>query len=195
MKYLWYNFYKAIPTETIDNIVENCLQEKLSKAAIGTKKSTNVTNGFVENLEYRNSEICFLDSEKHEPLYKHLWKYAIDANKHAYGFNISSIENIQFSVYDSAYKGKYDWHMDTFWTEDSLFHRKISMIIQLSNPSEYKGGQFEIEGVVPSKKDKNLMNQKGSIITIPSFATHRVTPVTKGRRLSLIAWVEGVKFR
>tara|TARA_R110002167_G_scaffold70564_1_gene199185 strand:- start:708 stop:1295 length:588 start_codon:yes stop_codon:yes gene_type:complete len=195
MKYMSYNFYNAIPTKTIDNIAENCLQEKLFKGVVGGKKSTNASNGFVRDLEIRNSEICFLDSEKHEPLYKHLWKYAIDANKHAYGFNISNIETVQFSLYDSAYKGKYDWHVDTLWTDDNFFHRKISIIVQLSDPSEYKGGQFELHGGEPSKKERKLMNQKGSIITFPSFVTHRVTPVTKGRRLALIAWVEGAKFR
>jgi PKHD-type hydroxylase len=195
MKHYWYHYFNAIPTDKIDNIVENCLKEKLSKGTIGTGEVTDSKEEFVENLETRNSEICFLDIEKHEPLYKCMWKYALDANKFAYGFDIDNIETIQFSVYDSSYKGKYDWHIDTFWTDDSLFHRNISMVMQLSDPSEYEGGQFEISGMDPTDEERELMNQKGSIITIPSVVGHRVTPVTKGRRLSLIAWVEGVKFR
>ena len=143
----------------------------------------------------RNSEINLLDVNKHKDLFDLIWRYAISCNKSCYGFDISNLENIQFSVYDSSYKGKYDWHIDTFWGNDSLYDRKISLIMQLSDPSEYEGGQFEIKDVEPTKKEKKLMNKKGSIITIPSFVEHRVTPVTKGRRLSLIAWVEGNKFR
>ena len=76
------------------------------------------------------------------------------------------------------------------------------MVLQLSDPSEYEGGQLELK---ESKKDKNSVSiseqdqkdimKKGSIIVFPSFFTHRVTPVTKGTRMSLVAWVSGPLFR
>ncbi len=189
MKYYWYNYFEAIPITTVDTIVENCLKEELNKGTIGTK------DGEYKDIKFRNSDVVLLDSNKYDELFQLMWKYALNSNKFCYGFDISNVENVQFSVYDSSYKGKYDWHIDTFWGNDSLYDRKISLIMQLSDPSEYEGGQFEIKNVKPTKEEKELMNKKGSIITIPSFVEHRVTPVTKGRRLSLIAWVEGNKFR
>ena len=189
MKYYWYNYFEAIPITTVDTIVENCLKEELNKGTIGTK------DGDVVDEDIRISNIKLLDIAKYEELFQLIWRYALNANRYAYGFDIANVENCQFSVYDSKDKAKYDWHIDTVWGNPSTFDRKISLIIQLSDPSEYEGGQFQVKGVFNTEEEKELMNKKGTIITIPSFVEHRVTPVTKGRRLSLIAWIEGTKFR
>ena len=189
MKHYWYSYYEALSPALVDSIVEKCLKEKLTKGTIGSK------DGFIVDKEYRNSDIKLLDKDKYKELFQIIWDYAINANKFAYGFDISNIEDCQFSIYDSSYRGKYDWHTDTFWVNQLNYDRKISLIIQLSDPSEYEGGQFEIKDVENSKEERESMNKKGSVITIPSFLEHRVTPVTKGRRLSLIAWIEGNNFR
>lgn len=191
MKFLSYSFFEAVPIDTIDGFVEECLKEELHKGTL--IRIDEIPNA--EDLEIRNSEVKLLDADKYGELFKLVWKYALESNKNAYGFDISNIENCQFSVYDSSYKGKYDWHTDTSWANESLYDRKISLIIQLSDPSEYEGGQFEVKDVALVEEERELMNKKGSIITIPAFIEHRVTPVTKGRRLSLIAWIEGTKFR
>ena len=189
MRHIYYNYYEAFPIDLVDSIRENCAKEKLEKGAIGTADGLRVVKSV------RDSDVNLLDRNKYSELFEMIWKYAQDANKFAYGFEISSIENVQYSVYDSEYKGKYDWHFDTHWANDTTFDRKISFIIQLSEPSEYKGGLFEIKGIKPTKDERENMNKKGTIMTIPSFLEHRVTPVTEGRRLSLIAWIEGAKFK
>ena len=189
MKHYWTYNDGAIPITLVNTIVEKCLKEELHKGTIGSR------NGDIVDLKFRNSDVVLLDSDKYDKLFQLVWKFALEANKFAYGFDISNIENVQFSVYDSSYKGKYDWHIDTFWAGGSLYDRKISLITQLSDPSEYEGGQFEIKNIELTKKEREGINKKGSIITIPSFVQHRVTPVTKGRRLSLITWIEGNNFR
>ena len=189
MNHCGYSYYGVLPSTVVDSIVEKCLKEKLEKGTIGTK------DGDVVDESFRISNIKLLDIAKYEELFQTIWRYALNANRYAYGFDIANVENCQFSVYDSKDKAKYDWHIDTIWGNPSTFDRKISLIIQLSDPSEYEGGQFQVKGVFESEEEKELMNKKGTIITIPSFVEHRVTPVTKGRRLSLIAWIEGTKFR
>jgi PKHD-type hydroxylase len=74
-----------------------------------------------------------------------------------------------------------------------MYDRKISIIIQLTDPSEYEGGEFEMDYQYeqPNKED---LKKKGTIIVFPSFIPHRVTELTKGTRKSLVAWVEGPKF-
>jgi PKHD-type hydroxylase len=73
-------------------------------------------------------------------------------------------------------------------------HRKLSMTIQLSEPNEYEGGEFEIDpefGVL----DQAVIKQRGTVLVFPSFLRHRVAPVTSGIRRSLVCWAEGPKFR
>ena len=71
------------------------------------------------------------------------------------------------------------------------------MILQLSEPVSYDGGVLAIENVIgiPSQEDYSAMKKKGTIIVFPSFIYHRLEPVTRGKRYSLVAWFEGPKFQ
>ena len=90
----------------------------------------------------------------------------------------------------------YDWHVDIGPTFAS--YRKLSMVIQLSNPEEYEGGDLQIFDPIVSDENfpyKSVPKKKGSIIVFPSFLPHRVTPVTGGIRKSLVWWVGGDHLR
>ena len=70
--------------------------------------------------------------------------------------------------------------------------RKISISIQLSRPEDYDGGDLELMyGTEPQKLDRT----RGAFIAFPSFMLHRVTPVTRGTRWSLVAWILGTRWR
>jgi PKHD-type hydroxylase len=70
--------------------------------------------------------------------------------------------------------------------------RKISVVIQLSDPTEYEGGELQ---VMNGEEPYRVCNkEKGSLIMFPSFLLHRVTPVTKGCRRSLVLWISGPPF-
>jgi len=116
-----------------------------------------------------------------------------DVNRDAFGLDIDTVPAIQFTEYDAADEGMYDWHVDTSWTQQVMYHRKLSMTVQLSPSSSYEGGdlQFENGAVLPV----DLIRPRGTAIVFPSFVRHRVTPVTQGKRYSLVAWMEGPKFR
>ena len=70
--------------------------------------------------------------------------------------------------------------------------RKISLSVQLTDPGEYEGGQLQL---YTKKNVQTLPKTKGSAIFFPSFLLHQVTPVTKGKRMSLVAWVTGPQFK
>jgi PKHD-type hydroxylase len=114
-------------------------------------------------------------------------------NKEFFNFDISSLhENLQYTEYDESYQGRYDWHFDV--GEGPLnCGRKLSVSIQLSDPSEYDGGdlQFSLDG------DRTVIAEKdqGTMIIFPSYLRHRVTPVTRGARRSLVTWITGPPFR
>lgn len=100
-------------------------------------------------------------------------------------------EDLQYTVYSSEDKGHYDYHMDNgFWADRAP--RKLSLVLQLSSPDEYEGGDLELlTGSEPFKARRDL----GILYAFPSYILHRVTPVTKGTRRSLVAWLTGPRFR
>jgi len=128
------------------------------------------------------------------------------ANKNSgWNFNITKKENNQFTIYGK--KQFYHWHKDHH--EDinkdpnSPFYntiRKISMTIQLSDPKDYKGGNLEFFLPNNSPEEKKITKTteilpRGTITFFPSFIWHRVTPVTKGTRYSLVTWFSGETFK
>ena len=73
--------------------------------------------------------------------------------------------------------------------------RKISFTILLND--EFEGGEFEIEAGSPANTERvhTVDLKKGDAILFPSYTWHRVKPVTKGTRHSLVGWVRGPQWR
>jgi PKHD-type hydroxylase len=143
------------------------------------------------NSEIRRSQVVFLETEgKYQWLYRRVWEAAQEFNRRFFCVDISGIEgNIQLARYDSADQGFYTWHTDF---ADLAPRRKISITIQLSRPEDYDGGDLELLFLnEPYKAEK----ARGTFFAFPSFAVHRVTPVTRGTRWSLVAWVAGSRWR
>jgi len=105
-----------------------------------------------------------------------------------YRFELSGIEPMQVARYTNS--GFYGWHADTGRGSSSF--RKLSLSVQLSGQEDYEGGDLEFQGVA---KGCNPLKEIGSAIIFPSFLHHHVTPVTKGTRWSMVAWIVGPPFR
>lgn len=103
-----------------------------------------------------------------------------------YGLN----EAFQYTVYEGSEGGYYGWHVDV--GEKNYEPRKISLSLQLSDPSDYEGGELELAA---GDGDYQAEKARGSLIAFPSFVLHRVVPVTAGTRKSLVIWVAGPEFR
>jgi len=100
------------------------------------------------------------------------------------------VEHLQYTVYDGK-EDHYTWHLDRGGSTSNT-PRKLSLVLQLSDPSEYEGGDLEIfDAPEPTKIEK----QKGLVVAFPSFVLHRVTPVTKGIRRTLVVWLTGPRFK
>ena len=116
------------------------------------------------------------------------WKYYIDG-----------IEDIQVTRYSEG--DFYDWHVDASnWNivrNGKECNRKISVTVFLNDPEEYEGGEFDLEIHSPLKdvRYESFKLSKGSIIVFPSDKWHRVRPVTKGSRYSLVIWNLGWPFK
>lgn len=139
----------------------------------------------------RRSMVTFIDPDQQNAwLYERLWLAAREANQNFFNVAISGMrEKVQLARYDATDQGFYTWHTDF---ADLAPRRKISMSVQLSRPEDYDGGDLELYfRDRPYQADRS----RGALIAFPSFALHRVTPVTRGTRWSLVIWISGPRWR
>ena len=138
----------------------------------------------------RVTTISWIPFKEMAPMYEHLDSFIQKANRNHFGFgDIRITENAQFTEYPEG--GFYDWHMDcdiVFSHEPPV--RKISMTILLNHPSEFEGGELQ----VGAKTKPNPLEQ-GKGIAFASFINHRVQPVTRGVRQSLVVWFGGTPLK
>lgn len=141
-----------------------------------------------KDLSLRNSQTSVLlhqDNSKwvHERLMKALQEYNAMMK-----FKIASLEQLQIQAYRPG--GFYSWHMDL--GEGHMSTRKISVVLLLSAPSQFKGGKLEFW--MGSDKGSAHVLEQGDAVFFPPYLLHRVTPVTAGLRHTLVAWVHGPAF-
>lgn len=142
------------------------------------------------NTHVRDSYVTFLfPNEVTSWIFQKLAGLITAANGQFFGFDLYSMEQgLQFTRYEAPGE-HYDWHIDR---GVGVGIRKLSMTMQLSDPDDYEGGDLELwyggEPVIASK-------ERGMITFFPSYVMHRVTPVTKGTRYSLVAWISGPPFK
>ena len=106
-----------------------------------------------------------------------------------YQFDIKGFyEPLQLAEY--AKGDFFDWHLD-FGTGNSS-NRKLSITMQVSDPTDYEGGDLEFQ---INNRIEKAPREMGTVVVFPSFIMHRVTPITKGKRRSLVGWVSGPPFR
>jgi PKHD-type hydroxylase len=121
--------------------------------------------------------------------YERLAEIVRGLNNRSYQFDLRGFsEAPQYMVYRDSEGGHFDWHMDI----GPLPPRKLSLTIQLTDPSRYEGCQLEFNtGTIIVSAPKN----RGVAIAFPSFMIHRVTPITSGVRKAIVAWVTGPGFK
>jgi PKHD-type hydroxylase len=208
----WY-FKSALTPKFCDDVIKHGLQHQESLALTGgferNLKDKPLKNEEISDLKKkRNSNIVWLNDTW---IYKEIHPYIHEANKLAgWNFDWDFSESCQFTKY--KLNQYYDWHCDS-WDkpynkpDDLNSHgkiRKLSVTCQLTDGSEYTGGelQFDCRNYDPHMRDedKHVLTvkeilPKGSIVVFPSFVWHRVQPVMKGTRYSLVVWNLGYPFK
>lgn len=182
-EYYW--FKEGFSKNEIDFIIDSVKTLPFQEAAVAAE-----TEG--EQLhKVRKSEIKWIPQNPHfKWIYERLAKLIIEANETLWQFDLTGImDNIQFTVYHEG-GGHYDWHLDIGPRE--LSWRKVSLTIQMSEDQDYEGGELEfMRGASPIKAPRG----KGVVVVFPSYLLHRVTPVTKGTRKSMVLWVGGGRYK
>jgi PKHD-type hydroxylase len=212
--YYWY-FKSAIPPKICDDIIKYGLSHQEDLAITGglgsgrnLKEQPLKEEEIIDLKKKRNSNIVWLNDKW---IYKEIQPYVHEANKLAgWNFDWDFSESCQFTKY--KLNQYYDWHCDSWYKpynkpNDYNTHgkiRKLSVTCQLTDGSEYTGGelQFDCRNYDPHMRDEDRhvltvkeILSKGSIVVFPSFVWHRVQPVTKGTRYSLVVWNLGYPFK
>ena len=118
----------------------------------------------------RSSKIYWINESWVQKL---LWEYILEANKKTFHVDVINKSEIQFTEYRSHEGGKYDWHHDVNWNAQEGLDRKLSISIQLSDKTDYLGGDFEFEEINSSMDFKGI----GTIIIFPSYLRDRKSVV------------------
>lgn len=189
----WTSFYyfKDIFTDRmildLDNMVKSNYQ--FSKGRTGSSELGTDTDSYETN----NRDIAYLTPNEHTKwLYDLLFPLALKANDEAFGFDIDIVTDpIHYVIYPED-GGHLDWHMDV--GAFAVNRRKLAMTVQLSDSSDYEGGEFQIwaggkDGFI------TLPREKGDVVIFPTFCMHRVSPITRGQRKVLVFWTGGRPFR
>lgn len=180
--YIYWDEY--FTNEELALIIEYCENKKLEEGEVQDKNFK----------EKRKSKINFtLPDEENRWIFNKLNNFVEMVNNKFYGFNLIGYDAFQFSTYNAKESGHYDWHIDSILgsphPKGTGLQRKLSMTLLLND--DFEGGDFEINLSTPQK----INIKKGRAIFFPSFVLHRVTPVTKGIRKSLVIWVEGPRWK
>lgn len=153
---------------------------------VGTVFSTTDSVEPSEVLEARHGKNYLLE---HTPetrwLFQRLLALTLAANKQIYQFDVSHFDAVQLAKYEEG--DFYDWHTDIGPALSG--NRKLSMTVQLSAEEDYDGGDLVLDF---SRENYHASRKLGSATVFPSFMKHKVEPVTKGTRYSIVVWVSGL---
>jgi len=170
-------------TEEQLNWLQNKAKEANVEAQVGG--SSGVTD-----QKIRRAKLNWLTNNE-----ENIWVFNIlshvvsNINASYYNFNLVGFgEELQLVHYHSDNQGTYHWHQDF----GEGISRKLSLVLQLSDPNEYEGGELQL---LNNKNPTSIKKQRGHITIFPAWTLHQVTPVIKGSRQSLVAWVSGEPFR
>lgn len=147
----------------------------------------------VSDHRIRRADLAWLDErEGADWIMDRIVRLAARANREAFDFALTDFaESAQVARYGAEREGHFDWHSD-IGAGALAARRKLTMVVQLSGPSDYAGGTLELRpdaGVVAADR------ARGAATVFPSFVLHRVSPVTAGERWSLTIWAHGPAFR
>jgi PKHD-type hydroxylase len=211
LKYYYWYFQSALPESFCNDLIKYGNEKKEETALTGGYQAKSDKGEILSEKELkdlkkkRNSNVVWLS----EPwIYNEIHPYVHQANKNAgWNFEWDYSEACQFTKYKKDQY--YGWHCDS-WEEpysnleNKNFYgkiRKLSVTCVLSKPEDYEGGELEFDfgAKEPDKKHHTRIcteiKSQGSLVIFPSFVQHRVKPVTKGTRYSLVIWSLGQPYK
>ena len=208
---VFYIFPRAVPKEGCEKLLDYCIENtNFIKAKVLNEGQTDVDLDISgrNDPSIRKTDIAFVvpDGQDDNKVNEIAWSFLEQANEIFFQYKITSFQTVQFARYRDG--GHYGWHQDSTGIIPGGETRKLSLTFSLSDPKTYEGGELEFyngerpmidislsngKKILGSQLQKNIRDQ-GSVIVFDSRDYHRVTPVTKGTRYSIVCWTVGPNF-
>lgn len=177
----------------VDSIASYCNNLALNQGGLFTGEDIYNT---------RNAKTAFIQKPDGDTqwIYEKLNNIIGYYNDTMFGFELTGFDYIQYAEYDQT--GKHEFHMDIALDSPTALSynmnqnmRKLTIVLMLNQQGiDFDGGDFQINRS-EERFAETVPMQKGSVLLLPSFILHRVTPVTRGLRKTLVCWVIGPKFK
>ena len=210
---MFYVFPRAISKKECEKLLNYCIKNtELKEASVLNKGQSDADAVRIGRTDpsIRITDIAFVepDANGDNKVNELAWHFLNEANTRQFNFKIDSYQLVQFARYRDG--GHYGWHRDV--NESALVpngeQRKLSLTFCLTDPAKYEGGELQFFNGERPMDDMNFsdgtiikgdkitedIRAQGSVIVFDSRDWHRVTPVTKGTRYSLVCWSVGPNF-
>jgi len=184
----WYD--GAFTSDEIDRIVREM-------DLLGTQPSTVIADNTANAVKdrYRSSQQKMHGVNQYNKwIFDRLLNVSQEINEKDYNFDLWGFDHFQYTVYNV--NEEYKAHADIIYTASKFktLTRKLSISLVLSDNYDYEGGEFQI--ITAEQSEASTVEQKkGRLIVFPSWMVHKVKPVTRGVRKSIVVWVVGPNFK
>ena len=183
----WLMWPGELNEETCDRWLEIC--KKLPAQPASTFRTADA--GDEENDGSRKTQIRWIyNDDATKEIHATLLHYLNTANE-TFKVNVERLPPIQFTEYADV-GDHYDHHHDVDWFRQDGQHRKLSVIVQLSDPEDYEGGVFSF--LHHQNPDAIDLRKRGTIMVFLPYIEHMVSPIQEGSRTSMVAWMEGPRW-
>ena len=198
----FYIFPNAIPKKECKRLLKYCLKHSdFEDAGVINKGYADVSDAENDDKsrtdhEMRKTAVSFI-TDKDNMMNEIVWGFIRQANAEFFNYKLEYFQPIQFARYRDG--GHYDWHQDSSPHDLANEGRKLSLTMSLTDHDKYDGGLLQFYNGDKPYEDKYHDIEKdiksvGSVIVFDSRDWHRVTPVTKGVRYSIVCWTIGPNF-
>jgi len=177
----WAYCDQAFTPKECQKIIDYAEQFKKKDAGIGKSEL---------NAEIRESKVVWITPNSDiNWVYQRMTDVITKLNADYFNFDLFGFtEGFQFTEYNAP-SGHYGKHIDNMFNGTV---RKLSFSLQLSDIKDYEGGELQIH---LSDKPEVMKKEQGTLIAFPSHTLHEVTPITEGKRYSLVGWITGKPFK
>ena len=193
---MFYIFPRVVHPDVCEQIVKDCKENILNQASI-----LNYDKSSRDDPSIRKTSIYFI-TDKNNKINELAWHFLREANKIHFNYDLTFFQAIQFGEYSEGCH--YGWHRDTGGMYQENETRKLSLTLVLSDPDTFEGGELQFYngdrpmeemGGVTGEQVTNDIKSQGTVVVFDSRDFHRVTPVTKGVRHSIVCWTVGPNFK
>ena len=198
---MFHVFPRAVPKKECERLLDYCIKNtNFSEASMLNIGKTDVDADNFGRVDprIRKTDIAFVvpDDNEDNKVNEFAWHFLTLANEIKFNYKFDIFQPVQFARYRDG--GHYGWHQDINESGQRTRSgsRKLSLTFSLSDPKTYEGGHLEFYRGERPMEDQVIedIRDQGCVVVFDSRDYHRVTPVTKGTRYSIVCWTVGPNF-